>query len=239
MSYARAQDANFVSSTRDRYSDLAVSRRLNKLSLDFHRAYERRLRGDRPRLFKALAEFANVRPDRKAWSHFRKRWPDFFPTVEYERAENDSSRSVRGYVVWLNEVWLGNTASFLQLLGIKAEPKIPGDVSPVLDIHLIPAQFFADWDERTFRYRALCDFQQALYLLFQESWRARVCKSCSAKFIAKRATSVYCTTDCSDGAKRELKRNWWARNGGKWRRERKVRKLKKAKGEKNGTRQMR
>jgi hypothetical protein len=224
------------SSTREMYPESdGAEKALRQLLRRSERTIERDLRRERPRLFRALGEFANIRSDKKAWSHFRKRWPNFFPKAEYERAEGNASRSVRDYPRWLHQVWLGNSAPLLQLLGIKAEPQMPGDTSQVLDIHLIPAQFFADWDEGTFRYRGMCNFQRALYLLFQESWRARVCEKCRAKFIARRVAQRYCRTDCSDAIQRELKRRWWAEHGETWRQKRKVVKSKK-KGGKNGAR---
>jgi hypothetical protein len=224
-----------LSSTREMYpeSDNA-EKALRRLIRESERSIERVLRKERPRLFRALGEFANVRPDKKAWSHFRKRWPNFFPKAEYERAEDHVTRSVRDYPRWLHQVWLGNSASLLQLLGIKAKPQMPGDSSQALDIHLIPAQFFADWDEGVFRYHGMCSFQRALYLLFRESWRARVCERCSAKFIARRVAQKYCTTDCSDAVQRELKRRWWDEHGETWRQQRKEPKLKK-RGGKNVT----
>jgi hypothetical protein len=216
----------------------AAEKALRQLVRKSERNIERDLRRERPRLFRALAEFANVRPDEKAWAHFSKRWPRFFPEEEYRRAEENSLQSVRDYPRWLHAVWLGDSASLLQLLGIKDGPKMPGDSLECLDIHLIPAQFFADWDEGTFRYRGMCSFQRALYLLFQDSWRARVCERCSAKFIAGRVAQRYCTTDCSDAIQRDLKRRWWAEHGEKWRQKRKVVKSKK-KGGKNGARKTR
>jgi hypothetical protein len=221
----------------DAESDRA-EKALRQLFRKSERSIERDLRKERARLFRALGEFANIRPDQKAWSHFKKRWPHFFPKAEYERAEESSSQSVRDYPRWLRQVWLGDPAPLLQLLGIKAEPQMPGDTSQLLDIHLIPAQFFVDWDEGIFRYRGMCSFQRALYLLFRESWRARVCERCSAAFIARRVAQRYCTTDCSDAIQRELKRRWWAEHGETWRQERKVVKSKK-KGGKNGARKTR
>jgi hypothetical protein len=219
-------------------SESDAEKKLRELFRKFARSIERDLLKERPTLFRALGEFANIRPDRKAWSHFRKRWPKFFPEAEYERAEEDASRSVRDYPRWLNQVWLGNSASLLPLLGIKAGPQIPGEPSQALHVHLIPAQFFADWDEGVFHYRGMCSFQRALNLLFRESWRARVCERCSAKFIARRVAQKYCTTDCSDAIQRDLKRRWWAEHGETWRQKRKVVKSKR-KGGKNVTQKTR
>jgi hypothetical protein len=228
-----------LSSTREMYAESdKAEKALRQLFRKSERGIERDLRKERPRLFRALTEFANVRREQKAWSHFRKRWPNFFPKAEYERAEGNTSHSVREYPRWLHLVWLGDPAPLLQLLGIKAEPQMPGDTSQVLDIHLIPAQFFADWDEGVFRYRGMCSFQRALYLLFQESWRARVCERCSAKFIARRVAQRYCTTDCSEAIQRELKRRWWGEHGEKWRQGRKAVKSKR-RGGKYGARKTR
>lgn len=211
---------------------------LRELHRKVARGIERDLRKERPTLFRALEEFANIRPDRKAWSHFRRMWPKFFPNVEYERAEENASRSVRAYPRWLHQVWLGNSESLLLLLGVKAEPQIPGLSSQVLDIHLMPAQFFADWNEGVLHYRGMCQFQRALYLLFRESWRARVCEKCHNRFIARRVAQKYCTTDCSEAIQRELKRTWWAEHGETWRQKRKMSKSKK-KGGKNVTQKTR
>jgi hypothetical protein len=230
---------NDQSSTRETSSESnKAEKALRKLLRKFARDIERDLRKERPALFRALEEFANVRPDQKAWSHFRKRWPKFFPKAEYERAEENASRSVRDYPRWLHQVWLGKSAPLLPLLGIKAEPQIPGEPSPGLDVHLIPAQFFADWDEGVFHYRGMCGFQRALHLLVRDSWRARVCEKCGEKFIARRVAQRYCTTDCSDEMQRELKRRWWAEHGETWRQKRKVFKSKK-RGGKNVTRKTR
>jgi hypothetical protein len=52
----------------------------------YERSAERDLRRARPRLFRALEQFANIRSDKEGWAHFRKLWPDFFPSDEYEKA---------------------------------------------------------------------------------------------------------------------------------------------------------
>src|ERR1700722_6496992 len=98
-----------LSSTREisRDSDEA-EKALRRLFRKVARDIERDLQKERPTLFRALGEFANIRPDQKAWSHFRKRWPKFFSKAEYERAEEGESRSVRDYPRWLHQVWLGN-----------------------------------------------------------------------------------------------------------------------------------
>ena len=225
---ALAQFANEASSKsgRRRESD-AVEKGFRKLFRDFQRDIERRLQKDRPQLFRALEEFANTRSDAQAWEHFQRRWPTFFPAAEFDRAKT-GALSVRSYPEVLDRVWRGHeSGSLFALLGIGVEAWRPEGEEPAAPIHRIPAQFFANWDEGVFVYRGLSDFQNALYLLFRESWRARVCEHCGNKFIAKRAAQRYCSTDCSESIQRELKRTWWKEHGEKWRQQRNLMKSRK------------
>jgi hypothetical protein len=193
-----------------------------------YRRYERKLERDlkkaRPRLFQALQDFANIRADTEAWVHFKKRWPDFFPDEEYRKViQGLDEPSIRAYPYWLNQIWFGGDSNpqLKILLGIEDAPLSKDDGTPeeswLVGLAEIPAQMEADWDEGVFRYRGACDFQRALYLLFQESWRARICDECSAKFIARRGAQRYCSTECSGKMLRELKRKWWSEHGETWR----------------------
>jgi hypothetical protein len=212
-----------------------------KLLQRYERHVLRELCRDRPKLFRALAEFANIRGDAESWAHFRKRWPDFFPEPEYDRVEWGQKPSIFDYPYWLNQIWIGGeTEPHLPiLLGIESAPKegTPEDAW-VAGLATIPARFYTDWDEGVFRYEGACDFQRALYLLFLDSWRARVCEKCEAKFIAARAAQKFCSTDCSEAMQREHERRWWAKHGKTWRQERKESKLKK-RGGKHVTRKTR
>jgi hypothetical protein len=53
------------------------------------------------------------------------------------------------------------------------------------------------------------DFQRAFYLLFRQSWRARVCPRCKMFFIARRPKQRFCGTVCSAGSRLASKRKWW------------------------------
>ena len=208
------------------------------------RQYERRimrdLRKDRPKLFQALGEFANIRSDAEGWAHFRQRWPNFFPSHDYDSVADGSKRSILGYPYWVGQVWAGGELGEMALpilLGIDPNPEQTEGTPEeawVSDLVSIPAQFYIDWDEGVFRYQGGCDFQRALYLLFLDSWRARVCEKCNAKFIAARAAQKFCSTDCSAAMQREFRRRWWAKHGTAWRQKRKESKLKK-RGGKNVT----
>ena len=221
-----------LSSTRKihRESDEA-EKALRQLYRKFARDLERDLQKNRRRLLSALEDFANIRPDRKAWAHFRRRWPKFFPASEFDRAEMGLADSVRSYPEWLDSIWRGyeSGAPLLALLGLSVEAwKAVDEVPRAAQIHRIPAQFFADWDGGIFQYRGMCNFQRALSLLFRESWRARVCEKCGYKFVARRVAQRYCTEECSQSMQRELKRKWWSEHGEKWRKQRIKSKRRKA-----------
>jgi hypothetical protein len=218
---------------------------LRKVLRRYDRKVIRDLRRDRRKLFLALGEFANIRSDAEGWAHLRKRWPNFFPESEYDQVAEGQKPSVSDYPYWLDQIWKGGeTEPYLRiLLGIDSAPEPADEGSPedssIVGLSSIPAQFYADWDEGVFRYQGACDFQRALYLLFLDSWRARVCEKCDTKFIAARAAQKFCSTDCSEAMQREFRRRWWAEHGETWRQKRKVVKSKKKGGKKNGARKTR
>lgn len=202
----------------------------------YERKLERALNRDKPRLFQALEQFANIPPDKKGWARFRTRWPKFFPEDEFEKVANGSAISLLNYPYWLGLIWSGGESEphLNIMLGLDSAPTegTPEDAW-VSDLSTIPAKLYVDWDDGIFRYQSDCDFHKALYLLFQESWRARICENCQLKFIARRAAQKYCSTDCSESILRKLKQKWWAEHGEEWRRQRKESKRKR-KGGHNG-----
>jgi hypothetical protein len=205
----------------------------------YERKLDRELRRDKRKLFEALEEFANIRPEE--WSYFRKRRPAFFPEEEYDRVAKGLKPSIADYPFCLDRLWIGTDSPLAIMLGIDATPLVeellPEDMW-LAGVASIQAQFDVDWEEGVFRYRGVCDFQRALYLLFRESWRARLCDRCDAKFIARRAAQKYCTTDCSELMQRELKRKWWAAHGEAWRTQRRNLQRKR-KGGSHGTKKAR
>lgn len=59
------------------------------------------------------------------------------------------------------------------------------------------------------------DLERAFYLLFRQSWRARVCPRCKKFFVARRPKQTFCDTVCSAGSRLASKRKWWRRVGSK------------------------
>jgi len=206
-----------------------------EFSKDARRLYEKERRSKHRSLFAALEEFANLRAGKKLWKDFRKHWPDFFPSWNYDEIEEpkpnapydefDELRGERSIATIADHpehvamLWTDVTPDPIlgMLLGI-VTPPLQSEVETHEDAYYttvayIPAHWYVDWDDGALVYRGTCGFQDALYLLSRESWRAKVCAKCEYKFIAKRPAQKYCSTDCSELVQRELKLRWWAQNG--------------------------
>jgi hypothetical protein len=69
------------------------------------------------------------------------------------------------------------------------------------------------WGRIEVRFVARGDFEAALWALFRESWRARVCGQCKRYFIADKAAQKYCGTRCFGEAKRGQRLRWWNKAG--------------------------
>jgi hypothetical protein len=115
---------------------------LRKALRRYDRKIMRDLKKDRPKLFAALGEFANIRSDSDGWAHFRKRWPNFFPESEYDKVAEGRKPSVFDYPYWLDQLWIGGeTDPYLHiLLGLEYAPTegTPEDAW-IPDLATIPA----------------------------------------------------------------------------------------------------
>lgn len=75
------------------------------------------------------------------------------------------------------------------------------------------AQFWPDWSAGTVDYNSQIDFQRAVWLLFRESWRAKVCPNCSSYFLVQKSAQLYCSLTCSNSAHQASSRKWWKEKG--------------------------
>ena len=82
------------------------------------------------------------------------------------------------------------------------------------------ARFIPDWQTGEFQYYPNTDFQRAVYLLFKQSWRAKVCIECGKYFIGDKPSQIYCSLTCNKDAKRQRNLAWWKLHGDAWRRAR-------------------
>ena len=76
------------------------------------------------------------------------------------------------------------------------------------------------WGTGDFAFEPDNDFQRAVYLLFRESWRAKICARCNGYFIAQKPPQLYCSSRCYGEAKRKRDLSWWRREGSKKRKAR-------------------
>ena len=190
-------------------------------------------------LLRALTEYVNLGDTAADVRFFRKRWPEFFPDNFYDAAEQDlesmdGRRFLRIKKV-LHDLWSGRECPpFMPpvLLGLQL-----GGLDYVIwnDHGKSISTFRMQWETGEFEFESDIKFYKAMWLLARQTWRAKVCLHCSQCFVARRATQVYCSTDCSELAERELKREWWRKNGNAWRANRNLAKNVKRKAGKGRT----
>lgn len=64
------------------------------------------------------------------------------------------------------------------------------------------------------------DFQNAVYELLKQSWRAKLCRRCGKYFIADKPAQMSCSTTCSNKSKLESGRRYWHEKGSSLREQR-------------------
>ncbi len=77
------------------------------------------------------------------------------------------------------------------------------------------ARIFPSWPSGQFVYMEANPFQAAVYRLFRESWRARICRTCQKHFVADKQQRQYCSAACAGEGKRRIDLEWWHRTHGK------------------------
>lgn len=208
---------------------------------------------ERARLFAGLENFVNAGDGLEDYQAFASQWPTFWPHGTQPISWSDKAHGMfLDYRDKLRTLWRGDPEAqrsgiLAYLLGI-VEPSdfinreyIPEDVdalwleqqtSTTLTAYkrLLPgwkwqthSMVFPVWGQATFHYFPRGDFETSLWVLFGESWRARICGQCKRYFIADKPAQVYCSTRCYGDAKRGQKREWWKRAGRTRRKQRTIR----------------
>jgi hypothetical protein len=149
------------------------------------------------------------------------------PVPAYEW-DDDWHRLFRVYRDTLRRIWISDPTaveggSLLFLFGLQGS--LPGGLGIELQEAVktygrleIMGTVFPDWKSGSFKFNPQNDFQGALYLLFRESWRAKVCAKCSSYFIAEKPARLYCSVECSNSSHRKAALKWWKEKGAKRRR---------------------
>jgi hypothetical protein len=73
-----------------------------------------------------------------------------------------------------------------------------------------------------------CTFQQAVYELMQQRWRAMVCQECGKYFLADKTRQIYCSSNCFGNRKRKQSLDYWNRKGRAERDKRRAKELRKS-----------
>jgi|ERR1700722_2899448 len=199
-------------------------------------------------LYAGLEDFVNVGSSDQEFAAFAAKYPTFWPFETQDLKAgllrwNISAKAVllvfRDYLrkVWTSDPEAHENCYLSVLLGLdvrfadqpeiqfwsfqrkslhkawdqlrRAYPEISISTRPVVD----PV-----WGLANFTYGSVNNFQSAVYQLFLENWRAKVCSRCSKHFIAGKAAQIYCSTKCGGGVKRERSLKWWRRKGAERRR---------------------
>jgi hypothetical protein len=196
----------------------------------------------KPDLLEPLRELANLRDDPKDFERFVKRRPRFVPVLERDLpGVGPIGKAQIPNKFWtlherreaLRRIWRGSSLTLSELLLPNEPPEKLRDQEAYKDRDdetgqqtgwIWEPQVNLDWQRREFIYEPRTDFQRALYGLFRQSARAKVCgnSECPAPFfIAHKPTQRYCSEACAEVFQREWKRRWWAAHGARRRRSRK------------------
>jgi len=81
-------------------------------------------------------------------------------------------------------------------------------------------KFMTDWESGEFLCQLKTDFQCAVFSLFRQSWRARICRECKKLFVAARHPQMFCSVRCSTVVKLRRNRAFWKERGTVQRRKR-------------------
>jgi len=192
----------------------------------------------KPNQLKALTELANLRDDPRDFERFVKRWPKFVLVLDQDLpglSLGTGDIPNRLYLIRerreaVRSIWRGNSLTLSELLLPNEPPEELQDQEAYKDRDDETSrqtgwnwepQVRVDWQRREFIYEPRTDFQRALYGLFRQSARAKVCCNleCPAPyFIASKPTQRYCSEACAEVFQRQWKRRWWAEHGARRRR---------------------
>jgi hypothetical protein len=194
-------------------------------------------------LLLALRELANLLDEPASFERFARRHPAFIhvPTDDLPYSLSVPMTGIpslpnRFLNMWqtredLRQVWRGHSDKLAAILLPAVPPPelsaeelnryVSKNQSDTAGDWQWPPQIKVDWQRSQFVYVPRTEFQKAVFALFRQSARAKVCANpdCVAPyFIAGKASQRYCSDACAQVFQREWKRRWWKERGKKWRR---------------------
>jgi hypothetical protein len=205
---------------------------------------------DKPRewFWRGLERFANTDDSAEAYLALSKSWPTFWPITIEDQNHSSIAWNSDAHILFLHyrtilrSLWArefpfvdssrtaratSTNGSFVnQLFGTEApEAQIKRAFGRSLKV--ATTSFWPEWGAGVVRFISYNDFQRAVWLLFQESWRAKLCSGCGIYFIASKPAQGYCSTICSNQAHRSGSLRWWKQKGAEARRTRRKKRFRK------------
>jgi hypothetical protein len=184
------------------------------------------------RLYKGLERFVNTGDTLEDFRSLSKAWSSFWPLDNMGAGDGWTDDCHRLFLVYrdtLRRVWISDpealrSGSLMFLFGLAH----PGTLlSAPQGWQLKEAEqscaaygsssnvVYPHWKDGSFTITQRNDFQRALYSLFRESWRAKVCSKCSSYFIAEKPARLYCSVECSNSSHKKAALKWWKEKGAK------------------------
>jgi hypothetical protein len=206
---------------------------------------------DKPRdwFWRGLERFVNTDDSVEAYLALSKSWATFWPiTIEDENHSNiawnsDAHILFIHYRNILRALWAREFPFVDRSRAARANStngtfvnQLFGTVAPDAQIKrafgrslkVAITSFWPEWGAGVVRFISYNDFQRAVWLLFQESWRAKLCSVCGLYFIASKPAQGHCSTICSNQAHRSSSLRWWKEKGAAGRKKKQARNKKRA-----------
>ena len=101
------------------------------------------------------------------------------------------------------------------------EPQIDGEDGGVFhpdpidfeSFGLPEAKLVPDWQRAEIQCKFETDFQNAIYCLMLESWRAKTCPNCRKYFVAAKSAQAHCSHECYVERKNKASLDYWKKKG--------------------------
>ena len=189
---------------------------------------------DKPKkwFWTGLERFINTGDSLQDYRALAKAWPTFWP-VTLEGRDPSSPHAAPVRLNWCDEarplfvfyrdilrsIWTRNpgtstNGTFINaLFGLELPADQLKKCFPESTPTAAKTSFHPEWGAGVIRFVSNTNFQRAIWLLFCELWRAKVCPSCSAYFIAEKSAQNYCSISCSSRAHQSNSLKWWREKG--------------------------
>jgi hypothetical protein len=191
---------------------------------------------DKPKkwFWKGLERFVNAGDSTEDYRSLAKGWPTFWPVTIEGRDLNSRDKTLVIYdwndeayplflfyrnilrALWTRDPATSTNGTFINILfGLEIPKGQFEKCFPHFRPGVATTSFWPEWGAGVIRFVSYTDFQRAIWLLFCELWRAKMCASCSQYFIAEKPAQSHCSISCSSRAHNASSLKWWRKKGAK------------------------